>query len=212
MGFMSRFKVAPPPTATDPVEDEQATPSPDLEKSSLRHDEAGQSHQSHNPHVYPDIEKRVIRKMDLRIVALVSALYVLAFLDRSNIGNARIAGMSKDLDLVGNRYQRLLTIFYITYILFEFQTLMWKIVPPHIWLAFCVLGWGIVATCQAATQNWAGMMACRFFLGISEAGFGPGMPYLLSFFYLRHELGVRIAVFLAAAPLSTSFSGALAYG
>ena len=56
------------------------------------------------------------------------------------------------------------------------------------------------------------MMACRFFLGISEAGFGPGVPYLLSFFYLRQEVGVRIAVFLSAAPLATSFSGALAYG
>ena len=55
-------------------------------------------------------------------------------------------------------------------------------------------------------------MACRFFLGISESGFGPGIPYLLSFFYLRHEVGVRIAVFLSAAPLATTFSGALAYG
>lgn len=55
-------------------------------------------------------------------------------------------------------------------------------------------------------------MACRFFLGISEAGFGPGIPYLLSFFYLRHEVGLRIAIFLSAAPLATSFSGALAYG
>ncbi len=56
------------------------------------------------------------------------------------------------------------------------------------------------------------MMACRFFLGISEVGFGPGIPHLLSFFYLRHEVWVRIAVFLSAAPLATTFSGALAYG
>ena len=55
-------------------------------------------------------------------------------------------------------------------------------------------------------------MALRFFLGIFEAGSGPGIPYLLSFFYLRHEVGVRIAVFLSAAPFSTMFSGALAYG
>ena len=64
----------------------------------------------------------------------------------------------------------------ITYIIFEFQTLMWKIVPPHLWLAFTVLGWGICATCQAATVNWAGMMALRSFLGIFESGFGPGHP------------------------------------
>ena len=207
MGLFHKFNSAPPPTATDPVEDEKNL---GLEKSNEEIQQSPQPHQHH--HIHPDVEKRVVRKMDLRIVTLVSALYVLAFLDRSNIGNARIAGMQQDLDLVGNRYQWLLTIFYITYIVFEFQALMWKIVPPHMWLAFTVFCWGLFATCQAATVNWAGMMALRFFLGISEAGFGPGIPYLLSFYYLRHEVGVRIAVFLSAAPLSTSFSGALAYG
>lgn len=56
------------------------------------------------------------------------------------------------------------------------------------------------------------MMALRFFLGVSEAGFGPGIPYLLSFFYLRHELGSRCGFYTAAAPLATTFAGALAYG
>jgi MFS family permease len=55
-------------------------------------------------------------------------------------------------------------------------------------------------------------MALRFFMGLSEAGYGPGIPYLLSFFYLRHELGARIGFFLAAAPLANTFAGALAYG
>ena len=102
--------------------------------------------------------------------------------------------------------------FYISYITFEWQALMWKIVPPHRWLAWTVFGWGLVATTQAGTQSWSGLMALRFLLGIFEAGFGPGIPYLLSFFYLRHEVGLRIAIFLSAAPLATSFSGALAYG
>lgn len=120
--------------------------------------------------------------------------------------------MSEDLKLHVNQYQWLLTIFYITYILFEFQAIMWKIVPPHIWASFAVLSWGLIATLQSTTQSWSGMMACRFFLGASEAGFGPGIPYLLSFFYLRHELGFRIGIFLSAAPLATTFAGALAYG
>ena len=120
--------------------------------------------------------------------------------------------MSTDLDLVGNRYNWLLTIFYISYIVFEFQTMMWKIVPAHIWAAFVILAWGIIATLQSTTTTWAGEMACRFFLGVTEAGFGPGIPYLLSFFYLRHELGLRIGLFLSAAPLANTFSGALAYG
>ena len=208
MGVFDKLKKDPPPTATDVVEDEKEI---GLAKTTERVDEETAS-PLHQHHVHPEIEKRVIRKMDFHVVPLVTALYVLAFLDRSNIGNAKIAGMETELHLEGNRYQWLLTIFYISYILFEFQTLMWKIVPPHMWLAFTVGTWGIFATCQSATVNWSGMMALRFLLGISEAGFGPGIPYLLSFFYLRHEVGVRIAVFLSAAPLATTFSGALAYG
>lgn len=55
-------------------------------------------------------------------------------------------------------------------------------------------------------------MALRFLLGASEAAFGPGIPYLLSFFYLRRELGSRCGIFLSAAPLASTFAGALAYG
>lgn len=120
--------------------------------------------------------------------------------------------MSTDLDLVGTRYDWLLTIFYIAYILGQFQILGWKRFPPHIFAAYAIFGWGVVSSCQAATQNWAGEMVLRLLLGIFEAAYGPGIPYLLTFFYLRHEVGTRIGVFLAAAPLATCFAGALAYG
>ncbi|KAL8872800.1 MAG: hypothetical protein Q9174_001631 [Haloplaca sp. 1 TL-2023] len=122
--------------------------------------------------------------------------------------------MTEDLglDKPADRYQWLLNIFYISYIVFEFQALMWKIVRPNRWAAFVVFGWGIAASLQAATHNWESEMVCRWFLGLFEAGFGPGIPYLLTFFYLRHELGLRIGIFLAAAPLATTFAGALAYG
>ena len=120
--------------------------------------------------------------------------------------------MQEDLALTGDRYSWLLTIFYISYILFEPLVLCWKVVPPHIWATAVVLGWGLIATLQASTTSWAGMMACRFFLGLTEAGFGPGIPYFLSFFYLRHEVGLRIGLFFSAAPLANTFAGALAYG
>ncbi|MCJ1310106.1 hypothetical protein MMC25_003767 [Agyrium rufum] len=224
MGIMNKFSKALAPTSTDPVIDDRpgtfrsGTEKPNIEKSEHSEgEERGISSDlevGHPPvHSHdPAAEREVVRKMDWRIPPLVAALYLLSFLDRSNIGNAKIAGMSKDLDLVGNRYQWLLNIFYISYIVFEFLCMMWKIVPPHIWAAFVVFGWGLVAACQAATVTWAGEMACRFFLGAFEAGFGPGIPYLLSFFYLRHEVGLRIGFFLSAAPFATMFSGALAYG
>ncbi|EFQ94385.1 hypothetical protein PTT_07951 [Pyrenophora teres f. teres 0-1] len=166
----------------------------------------------------PEVEKRVVRKFDKHMVPLLATLYMLAFLDRSNIGNARIAGLDTDLKLSSSQFQWLLTIFYISYISFGFLTIMWKVVPPHIWAAgkfrckLCVLAWGIVSTAQAATHNWEGMMALRFLMGVAEIAYGPGVPYLLSFFYLRHELGLRCGLFLSAAPLANTFAGALAYG
>jgi len=160
----------------------------------------------------PEIEKRVRRKLDMRIVPLLAALYLLAFLDRSNIGNARIAGMEEDLHLSSSQYQWLLTIFYISYIVFGFLAIMWKVVPPHRWAAACVLSWGIVSTAQAGVSSWGGMMALRFLMGAFEIAYGPGVPFLLSFFYLRHELGLRAGLFLSAAPLANTFAGALAYG
>lgn len=71
---------------------------------------------------------------------------------------------------------------------------------------------GLVSTCQAATTNWQGMMALRFLMGAFEAAFGPGVVYLMSFFYRRHELGLRCGMYAGAAPLASTFAGALAYG
>ncbi|KAI0509672.1 major facilitator superfamily domain-containing protein [Xylaria bambusicola] len=160
----------------------------------------------------PALERRVVRKIDLRLIPLVTALYLVAFLDRSNIGNAQLAGMGKDLGLNDYQYQWLLTIFYIPYIVFEWAALMWKLVPPHWWAFICVLVWGIASTLQATAYNWSGLLASRFFLATAEAAFAPGIPYLLSFFYKRNELGLRCGLYVSAAPLATTFAGALAYG
>ncbi|KAK1836662.1 major facilitator superfamily transporter [Podospora conica] len=158
----------------------------------------------------PAIEKRLRRKLDRRVVGILFMLYLLAFLDRSNIGNAQAAGMGKDLGFDDGQFQWLLTVFYIPYILFEWLAIMWKLVPPHIWASVTVMIWGISSTLQAVAFNWQGLMACRACLAMAEAGFGPGVPYLLSFFYRRHELGLRCGLFLSAAPLATAFAGALA--
>lgn len=109
MAIFSQWKASAPATATDVVEDDSQLPSAlDLEKK-----EHGSEiiPQTRNEKIDPVLEKIVVRKMDLRIVSLVTALYVLAFLDRSNIGNARIAGMREDLKLEGSDYQWLLNMY-----------------------------------------------------------------------------------------------------
>lgn len=82
--------------------------------------------------------------------------------------------MATDLKLDTGSYEWLLTIFYISYIVFEPLGLMFKVLPPHVWCTICVLGWGITGTLQGATFSWSWMVAARFFLGVFEAGFGAG--------------------------------------
>ncbi|KAL9091258.1 MAG: hypothetical protein Q9165_004892 [Trypethelium subeluteriae] len=210
-------KGQPPPTAAnlaDQAETVEHDVDVDVEKTydTIQLENASVDAPIRHPNIDPALEKKVLRKFDWHVISLLTFLYLLSFLDRSNIGNAKIAGMSDDLKLKGNRYSWLLTIFYIPYILGEFQTFMWKILPMNWWASFIVLAWGIIATAQAGVQSWQGEMALRFLLGFTEAGFGPGVPYLLSFFYLRHEIGSRIGIFISAAPLANTFAGALAYG
>lgn len=158
----------------------------------------------------PDEERRVRRKLDTRLVLFVALLYLFSFLDRSNIGNAKIAGLIDDLRLDDNQYEWLLTIFYITYILFEWMTLCFKIFPPHIYIACCVCAWGVLASLQSLATSWAFLLVLRAFLGIGEAAF-VGIPIYLSFFFRREELAFRVGLFIAAAPLATTFASSLAW-
>ena len=158
----------------------------------------------------PDEERLVRRKLDTHLVLFVALLYMLSFLDRSNIGNARVAGLARDLKLSDNQYEWLLTIFYINYILFEWMTLCYKIFPPHIYISCCVLAWGILASLQSVVTSYAFMLVLRALLGIGEAAF-VGIPFYLSFFFRKEELAFRIGLFISAAPLATSFASSLAW-
>ncbi|KAK9476578.1 major facilitator superfamily domain-containing protein [Lipomyces japonicus] len=159
-----------------------------------------------------DEEKKYLRKLDWNLIPLISAIYLCSFLDRSNIGNAKTAGLLKDLNMSDAQFSWLLTIFYIPYILFEWCALLWKVFPANYYVFSVVFFWGTISILQSVAKNWAGMMALRFFLGLAEAAYGPGIPFFLSFFYKRHEVPLRSGIFLSCAPLANAFAGALAYG
>ncbi|KAJ6444333.1 ATP-binding family member B [Purpureocillium lavendulum] len=161
----------------------------------------------------PDEERAVRRKFDRRLVLFVTLLFMLSFLDRSNIGNARIAGMDDDLQTDPPRddwYEWALTAFYISYIAFEWMSLLWKLVPAHILVSAVVFTWGLTASLQAVAPSYPVLIALRVLLGIGEAGF-TGIPFYLSFFFKRDELAFRTAIFISAAPLATSFASTLAW-
>lgn len=158
----------------------------------------------------PDEERAVVRKFDRKLVLFVALLYMLSFLDRSNIGNAKIAGLDLDLDLDSTRYEWVITAFYIAYICFEWMSVLWKLIPAHIYVTAIVLSWGITASLQSVATSFAGLLVLRTLLGIGEAGF-TGIPFYLSFFFKREELALRTGFFISAAPLATSFASTLAW-
>ncbi|KAM7222761.1 major facilitator superfamily transporter [Rhypophila decipiens] len=161
----------------------------------------------------PDEEKAVVRKFDRKLVVFVALLYMLSFLDRSNIGNARIAGMDDDLQSVPPKkdyYEWALAAFYMAYIAFEWMSLLWRLIPAHIYVSVLVLSWGLTASMQAVAVNYPMLIFLRTLLGIGEAGF-TGIPFYLSFFFKRDELAFRTAIFVSAAPLATSFASSLAW-
>lgn len=92
----------------------------------------------------PEAEKRLVRKIDLYVVPTVAMIYLWCFIDRANIGNAKIAGMEKDLGLKGFQYNILLTSFYVSYIVFEIPSnIACKWIGPGKWLPGITLGFGV---------------------------------------------------------------------
>jgi len=92
-------------------------------------------------------EATLLRKMDIRLIPVLALLYLMSFLDRGNIGNARLAGLESDLGLVGNQYAWTLTIFFFSYAAFEVPSnLLLKRLRPSIWLPLIMVAWGIVMT------------------------------------------------------------------
>lgn len=93
--------------------------------------------------VDPASERRLILKCDLHVVPILFLLFLLSFLDRINIGNARLMGLEKDLDMTGHDYNIALFIFFIPYILFEVPSnLILKKVAPSTWLSVIIASWG----------------------------------------------------------------------
>ena len=100
-------------------------------------------------------------------------------------------------------YDWSLTAFYVTYISFEWMSLLWKLIPAHIYVAAIVASWGITASLQAVSVSYPMLIFLRAVLGIGEAGFA-GVPFYLSFFFKRHELAFRTAIFISGMFWSCS--------
>ncbi|KAL2837747.1 major facilitator superfamily domain-containing protein [Aspergillus pseudodeflectus] len=164
-------------------------------------------------------EKALVWKQDLHIVPLSATIYLLCYLDRSNIGNARIMNSETGNDLLTEtnmssyEYTIALMVFLIAYALFEVPSNYFlKKLKPSRWIAFLMLSWGAVTMGLGGVHNFGQVTGLRFLLGVMEAGLFPGLVYFLTFWYRTHERSIRVALVLASATLAGAFGGAIAYG
>ncbi|KAF8651375.1 hypothetical protein AX16_004822 [Volvariella volvacea WC 439] len=165
------------------------------------------------PTLTEEQEKKLWRKIDARLMPILTVMYLLSFLDRGNIGNARLQGLEAELGLTPTQYNIALTMFFIPYCIFECPAnLVLKRFRPSRWLPGITVAWGIVMTLMGLVKNYPQLVGTRVCLGVAEAGLFPGVVYYLTLWYPRHQLQFRIGLFFGAASLAGAFSGLLAYG
>lgn len=159
------------------------------------------------------LERQLLRKLDLRICILV-AIFILNYIDRSNAASARLRGFEEDLGLHGTQFATVLAIYYIGYILMQVPSNMMLnyMRKPSLYLPGAMFVWGLVSALTGITQNFAGVLLCRFFLGFVEAAFFPGALLLLARWYKREELGLRTSIFFCGLLISIAFSALIASG
>ncbi|KAL5337489.1 major facilitator superfamily domain-containing protein [Aspergillus crustosus] len=167
----------------------------------------------------PTAVAALIRKQDLRILPLSAFIYLLCYLDRSNIGNAKVLNADTGNDLLTEtgmsnyEFTIALMVFLIAYALFEVPSNYFlKKLRPSRWIAFLMISWGATTIGLGGAKNYGQVTGIRFLLGVTEAGLFPGLVYYLTFWYRTSERSLRVALILASATLAGAFGGAIAYG
>ncbi|KAH9919551.1 MFS general substrate transporter [Fomitopsis serialis] len=165
------------------------------------------------PALTPQQQQRLWRKVDTKLLPILTLMFLCAYMDRANIGNAKIQGLTTQLRLTGNEFNIVLTMFYIPFCLFECPAnLVLKKFRPSRWLPGLTVAWGITLTLMGLVKSYPQLVGTRMCLAIAEAGLFPGVVYYMTLWYPRHMLQVRVGIFYGGATVAGAFSGVLAYG
>ncbi|KAF7436681.1 hypothetical protein PC9H_003514 [Pleurotus ostreatus] len=141
-------------------------------------------------------ERKLLRRIDIYILPWLAFLYVLNFLDRGSIGNAKLYNLERDLGITDKQYLIALTVFFFPYALFEpVSNVLLRRLRPSVWLSSMMLFWGVIMTLHGIAHDYGGLIRIVFYL---------------SCWYTRKELGSKLAIFFSSATVAGAFSGLLA--
>src|ERR1700731_4445172 len=149
-----------------------------------------------------DFAAKTYRKVDLRLLPFLFLCYILAYLDRVNVGFAKLQ-MLKDLSLSDAAFATGAGIFFIGYFFFEVPSnVLLKKFGARMWIARIMISWGVISGCMIFVRGAWSFYAMRFLLGLAEAGFFPGVIFYLTLWYPSRYRSMRTAWFVAAIAVS----------
>ncbi len=149
------------------------------------------------------IETKTIRKVQIRIIPFIFLLYIVAFLDRINIGFAALT-MNKELAITSQQFGLIFGIFFVGYFLFEIPSnLMLHRIGARVWIARILITWGVVAALTGFVHGVHQLYIVRFLLGLAEAGYFPGIVLYLTYWFRQREQAQTLALFLTGLPVAS---------
>ncbi|KNZ72033.1 hypothetical protein J132_05082 [Termitomyces sp. J132] len=176
-------------------------------------------------------ERKLVRKLDSRLLPTVFVIFIMNYIDvehahlskqRNGITTARLKGMQQDLGISGQyisaeicidiQYATVIAVLYASYCPAQIPSNMVCYHRPSLYIGLCVILWGLTSALTGVTKNFAGILACRMFIGLPESAFYPGASYLLSRWYTKKELAFRLAILYSGLLISNAFGSLMAAG
>ncbi|KAH8645671.1 major facilitator superfamily domain-containing protein [Xylariales sp. PMI_506] len=157
--------------------------------------------------------RRIMRKIDWRIMPLLFVTYAFNFMDKTILSSAAVFGLKDDNHLVGQQYSWVSSVFYFGYLFWTYPaTLLVARLPVGKYLAINTLFWGAVVALTAACSSYGGLITVRFLLGVAEASVNPSLMFITTTWYTRDEIPKRTGIWFSGNSVGGIISSLLAYG
>ncbi|KAK0646728.1 putative MFS transporter Liz1/Seo1 [Cercophora newfieldiana] len=155
-------------------------------------------------------ERHFVYKLDLLLLTFGCLGFFTKFLNQTNLTNAFVSGMKEDLNMFGNELNYAMTAFTVGYIIGEVPSnILLTRVRPSIYIPALQVVWTGLTLCSCAVTNTTGLYVMRFLIGLAEAGYYPGLQYMIGSWYRKDEIAKRACILNASGSIAMLFSGFL---
>ncbi|KAI1799046.1 MFS general substrate transporter [Daldinia bambusicola] len=163
--------------------------------------------------VDPEVHRRLVRRIDWHVMPLICIIYFLQYIDKTAVSYASVTGITESIGLQGNEFNWVASIFFFGQLAFEFPTIrLIQLFPLAKYTSINVTLWGATLACLAACKSYAGLLVCRFFLGVLEAAVVPAWVLFTSQWYTKEEQAFRVGIWFSMCGVAQMFGGFFAYG